>query len=213
MPIARVRGPVERRRGGLRGCSWRPGSRRRARWMSVLCQSRVAASQQNAASSRAHAIATVPVRLPRVPARCVQRSCRRRWQRHAICTTRGSWPAWRACETQAHGGLVTVVVGGLDQQPAGVRRTGLRDLALGALIVGGVLARHHAEEPREQRWLGEAGEVADFRAQSGGCERVDPAEAAQPCDRLGVAALGDRLLECVDQRATALHEPLRPRSR
>jgi hypothetical protein len=50
------------------GCLWHPGSCRRA--VDVWCQSRVAASQQNVANS--HAIATVPVRLPRVPARCVQ---------------------------------------------------------------------------------------------------------------------------------------------
>jgi hypothetical protein len=74
LPIARVRGPVERRRDGLLVARVRPGSRRSVVVNVVLCQSRVAASQQNAASSRAHAIATVPVRLPRVSARCVQRS-------------------------------------------------------------------------------------------------------------------------------------------
>jgi len=36
-------------------------------------QFKIPASQQNEASSRAHATATVPVCLPRVPARCVQR--------------------------------------------------------------------------------------------------------------------------------------------
>ena len=110
-------------------------------------------------------------------------------------------------------GPVAVVVSGLDQQPSGVRWPGLGDLSLGALFVRGVLARHHAEEPRQQRWLGEAGEVADFRAQPSGGERVDPTEAAQPRDRLRVAALWNRLLEHADQCAPALPPALAPRIR
>jgi hypothetical protein len=41
----------------------------------------------------------------------------------------------------------------LDQQPAGVRRSGLGDLSLGTLLVGGVLARHDTEEPGQRRGL------------------------------------------------------------
>ena len=131
-PCSRARGW---RRGGLLVARARPGSRRRAVWMSCGGQSRVAASQQNAASSRAQAIATVPVRLPRSPARCVQRACRRRWRAMRSATTRGSWPAWRAARLVADRGPVTVVVCGLDQQPPRMRRAGLGDLALHALLV------------------------------------------------------------------------------
>ena len=101
LPIALVRGPVAGDVGGLRGARARPGSRRRAGGgcRSVRGQFRVAASQQNVASSRAHATGTVPVGLPRSPPRCAQRACNRRCARHATCTTRGSWPAWRAASS------------------------------------------------------------------------------------------------------------------
>ena len=52
--------------------------------------SRVAASQRNAASSRATAIATTPAGLRRSWCRCVQRWCSRRCARQAISITRGS---------------------------------------------------------------------------------------------------------------------------
>ena len=136
------------RRGGLRCARARPGNRR-----GVMCrasgwrQSRVAASQQNAASSRAHAIATVPVGLPRRWPRCAQRACRRRCARDAISTTRGSWPAWAGREAVADRRAATVVVGCFDEQPARVRRAGLCDRALHALAVRRVLARHDPEEP------------------------------------------------------------------
>ena len=111
-------------------------------------------------------------------------------------------------EADTHEWPVAVVVGGLDQEPARVWRPGLGDLALDALIVGGVLARHHAQKPGQERGLCEAVKVADFRAQTGRGERVDAAEAAQPCDRLGVAAVRNGLLEHPDQRAPARHQGL-----
>jgi hypothetical protein len=52
---------------------------------------------------------------------------------------------------------------------------------------------------------------ADFGADSAepsGRERVAAPEAPQPGDRLGVAAVGDRLLECGDQRGAARDEHL-----
>ncbi len=96
LPIARVRGPVDGDVAAFVGARVRPGSRRRARYVVWCSQLSVAASQQNAASSRAHATATVPVCLPRRLPRCVQRPWRRCCARQAICTTLGSWPAWRA---------------------------------------------------------------------------------------------------------------------
>ncbi len=66
---------------------------------------------------------------------------------------------------------VAVVVGGLHQQPAGVRWAGLGDLPLGALIVRGVLARHHAEEPGQQRGLCEAVKVGVSSPFGGESER------------------------------------------
>src|SRR5207244_9674487 len=78
LPIAPTRGPVN---GDVAAFVFARSAPAAAR--TPLCelgiQLRVAASQQNAASSRAIAIATVPLGLPRRLPRCVQRSCRRRW--------------------------------------------------------------------------------------------------------------------------------------
>jgi hypothetical protein len=103
-------------------------------------------------------------------------------------------------------GAAAVVLGGLDQEPARVGRAGLGDLALEAFAVRGVLRRNDTEEPRQQRGLLEAIEASDFRAQPGGGERVDAAEATQPCHRLGVAALWHCAFEHFDQGSAALHK-------
>src|SRR5215218_11279508 len=88
-----------------------------------------------------------------------------------------------------------VMMGGLDQQPARVRRPGLGDCALYALAVRAVLARDDSQKPRQQAGPGEALKVADLGAQPGGRERVDPAKAAQSGDRFGVGARRDRVHE------------------
>jgi len=113
-----------------------------------------------------------------------------------------------AGERLADARLVAVVVGGLDQQPAGVAGAGLGDRALAALAVGGALGGHHPEEAGQLAGALEAGEVADLGAQAGGRERVDAPEAAQPGDHWGVAGLVDRLLERLDQPAAATGEQL-----
>jgi hypothetical protein len=55
--------------------------------------------------------------------------------------------------------LVPVVVGGLNEQAAAVGGPGLGDRALAAPVVGGVLARHEADEGRGQPGVAEAAEV------------------------------------------------------
>src|SRR5437588_9241278 len=77
-----------------------------------------------------------------------------------------------------------------------------------ARLIRGVLARHDAEEARQERGLFKAGEATDFSAQPRGGERVDAAKAAQPTDRLGVAAVRDGRLEHAAQRLAALGERL-----
>jgi len=104
--------------------------------------------------------------------------------------------------------LGAVMVGGLDQQPAGMAGAGLGDRALTALLVGGALGGNDAEEAREQLRRCEAPEVADLRAQAGRGERVDSAETAQTGDHLCVAAGGDRPLEFLDQGASAADDEL-----
>jgi hypothetical protein len=61
---------------------------------------------------------------------------------------------------------------------------------------------------RQQRGPGEAREVADLGAQSGGRQRVDPAKAAQPGDHRRVAAVGDLRLERAQQRRATSHQQL-----
>ena len=89
-----------------------------------------------------------------------------------------------AAERLSLRGRAAVVPGGLDQQPAGVPRAGLGDRALPALLTAGVLRRGQAEVAHQLPGLGEPLKLADLGAQSDRGERVDPAQAAQPGDRL-----------------------------
>src|ERR671922_1171113 len=77
-------------------------------------------------------------------------------------------------ELAADARTAPVVVGGLDQQPARVRRAGLGDRALHALAVGRVFGWHDPEEAGQQRRPGEPLEAADVGAHAGGRQRVDP---------------------------------------
>ena len=169
LPIAAVREPADGAWAFL--VLVRAPAARRARWW-ISWSVRLAASQQNAASSRAQATATVPAGLPRSWRRCPQRSCRRRWARQAISTTRGSWPAWRRASVVADARRVAVVVGGLDQQPAGVRRAGLGDRALAALAVGGVLAWARSRGSPPAGWAGESARSRRPRRHSPAAESV-----------------------------------------
>lgn len=83
-----------------------------------------------------------------------------------------------ALELEADGGAVAVVLGGLDEQPAGMSGAGLGDVALAAALAGGVLGRHDPDEPGQLPRPAEALEVADLGGQARRAEGVDPSEAA-----------------------------------
>ncbi len=88
-----------------------------------------------------------------------------------------------------------IVPGRLNEQAARVLGAGLRDRTLAALLARGVLARDDTEIAGEQPRMLEAGEVADLGGQPGGGEGADPAQAAQPTDRLGSPRAERDLLE------------------
>ena len=96
----------------------------------------------------------------------------------------GALPALAALEGHPDRGVVAVVVGGLDEQPAGVGGAGLGDGALAALVARGALGGHQPEVGRQRVWVLEALKLADLGAQAQRRERVDAAHAAQPGDRL-----------------------------
>ena len=124
------------------------GRRERALWG---FQFRVGASRQKAASSRAQAIATTPAglrRWPVVPA-LVQAALGApgdldRARVLAALATRDRGPDRRP---------VAVVVGSLDQEPAGVHRSGLDDRALAALGVGGAHRSGRSPETQRAAWV------------------------------------------------------------
>ena len=98
-------------------------------------------------------------------------------------------------------GPVAVVVGGLDQQPAGVGGPALVIEPCRRLVVRGPLARHDPEEPRQQCRLGEP-------ARSRRPPRTAPAAVSVSIPRKqrnraitgAWRAVGDLLLERADQR-------------
>src|SRR5579859_7546069 len=61
-----------------------------------------------------------------------------------------------AGELNRHGWAVAVVVGGLDEQPARVSRSGLGDPALAASLVGGALRGDDAQVVAQRAWVVEA---------------------------------------------------------
>jgi hypothetical protein len=92
------------------------------------------------------------------------------------------------------------------QEAARVLGARLRDLALAALLVGGALGGHEAEEGAELTGVGEAIELADLGAEADGGQGVDAAEAAQAGDRLCPRAFGGELLEgAIDGVAALLY--------
>jgi hypothetical protein len=78
------------------------------------------------------------------------------------------------------------VPGGLDEQPAGVLGAGLGDLALAASLAGAALRRHEPDVAHQLPGPLEPAEVADLGRQADRGQRVDPAQAPQPGDRLRV---------------------------
>jgi hypothetical protein len=94
------------------------------------------------------------------------------------------------------------VPGRFDEQAAHVAVADLRDRALPALLAGGVLGGHEADEGRELLGASEAGEVADLGRDPERAQRVDPAQAAQPGDErtpgLLLGRLADGRLERID---------------
>lgn len=67
-----------------------------------------------------------------------------------------------AGEVLADPWCMAVVVGGLDQEPPGVLRTGFGDRSLPSSGVGGALGRGDSQEAEEHRGTGEAPEVSDL---------------------------------------------------
>ena len=100
--------------------------------------------------------------------------------------------------------LVAVVVRGLDEQPPRVRRAGLGDRALFAVLAGGVLARHDADVRSDAAWVRETAQLADLGAEPERGDRVDPAQTAQPCDRHRPRALRALQHDLLIERGTAL---------
>jgi hypothetical protein len=83
----------------------------------------------------------------------------------------------------------------LDKQPAGVAGAGLGDRSLAAALAAGVLGGDDPEVGGQAVGVLEAIERADLGAQPERGERVDPAQAPQPRDRLGPRRCGGELLE------------------
>ena len=156
-------------------------------------QSALAAAQQKPASSRATATATIVRRLPRsVSSRCQVR-CRRCCAAQEIARTCGGWPAWRRLSASPLARRAAVVPGGFDQQPAAVPGPGLGDRALAALLARCVLRGNEAEVAHQERGTREAVKVADLRAEPDRAQRLDAAQAAQPCDRRSPRGVGNQL--------------------
>jgi hypothetical protein len=91
-------------------------------------------------------------------------------------------------------GAVAIVPGGFDKCPPHMRVAGLRDGAAALGFARGILAGDQAHVGHQLSRALEALEVGDLGHQDHRRERVDPAEAAKPADRLGVRRpLGERL--------------------
>ena len=93
-------------------------------------------------------------------------------------------PALAKLERLTDAGAAAVVVGGLDQQSAGVGRAGLGDRPEPPLGAGGVLAGNDPEVGGELIRMIEASPLPDLSAEPERGQRVDPAQAAQPRDRV-----------------------------
>src|SRR5262249_50367236 len=100
------------------------------------------------------------------------------------------------------------VPGRLDQQAANVAVADLGDRALAALLTGGVLRGHEADEGHELLGAREAAEVADLSDERERGQRVDAAQTTQPRHQLPPRALlsrlPDRLLERLDAAVDAV---------
>jgi hypothetical protein len=99
-----------------------------------------------------------------------------------------------------------IVPRSLDQQPAGVPGPGLADGALPAFLAAGVLGWGQAEVAHQLPGLGEPLELGDLGAEPDRRERVDPAQAAQPGDRLLPRRAGDQLGDDLLERVAADHD-------
>ena len=96
----------------------------------------------------------------------------------------GCVAALATLERFADYGPAAVVVGGLDQQSAGVGGAGLGDRPEPSLLAGSVLAGDDPEVGGELVGMIEALPFADLGAQPERGERVDPAQAPKPGDRM-----------------------------
>ena len=96
----------------------------------------------------------------------------------------GCLPALAALERFTDRGPAAVVVGRLDQQPPGVGGAGLGDRSQPPLRAGGVLGGDDPEVGGELVGMIEALPFADLGAQPERGQRVDPAQASEPGDRV-----------------------------
>ena len=118
-------------------------------------------------------------------------------------------PGLAARERLADAWLVAVVVGGLDQQPAGVGGPGLGDRALAALGVRGVLGGHDPEEARTAALgLGKRAKSPTSAHSPAAVSVSIPRKQRSRAITGGVRALGDLLLERRDQRRAAAGQQL-----
>ena len=168
--------------------------------------------QHQPASSRATATATIVERFPRSPSSRCQRRCRRRAATSARAQTAAGCPARRAEQRLALAQRAAVVPSRLDEQPAGVLISGLRDRALPTAAAGRLLGDDEAQK-RADRAAVESLPVTDLDAQPERCQHAHPTQTAEPTDgrgkRLLTSDLDDRPVERVASAAAASRHTLR----
>ncbi len=165
----------------------------------------VAIAQTKPASSRATLAAILLECLPRAPMRC-----QRLWRRSCACSRAGHdggrLTGLTARQMRGARRPATLVVGRLDQQPAGVVVAGPSDRALPASLTRGGLGGHEAQVGHEGGRRLETREVADLGDQPDGGQRVDAAQAAQVPDQLAKVVVSGPLVDLALQRLDAAVE-------
>src|SRR5450756_1092477 len=154
----------------------------------------VAIAQTKPANSRATPAAILLECLPRALMRC-----QRLWRRSCACSGAGDdagrLTGLAARQMRGASRPATLVVGRLDQQPAGVVVAGLGDRALPASLTRGGLRGNQAQVGHERGRSLETGEVADLGDKPDGGQRVDAAQAAQARDQLAEAVVSGPLVD------------------
>ncbi len=136
----------------------------------------------------------------------------RRCASSAIVTTRSGCPSRRARSFGPTPGAMTVLPGGLDERAADVFVAGLRDAAARRRFAARVEARTRPRYAASSRGDVEALDAVQLGDEDHRDGRVDPAEAAQPCDVLAIERELRRLLELGIDRARVDARPGRSRA-